>query len=109
MVGPGSIEFTTHEAVVDRLPNDPLKEGVCAFHVVDCCGGSTDKAFPEVVCQDRFLRLVRHHFHWGTGRLIFRSIAHEWQKMADRRVAEASRFAVLAAKAELESRPAAAN
>ena len=70
MAGPSSIQFVAHEAVVDNLPCDPLKEGVCAFHTSDCVGGSTDKAFAEVVCQDRFLRLVCHHFNWGTGRLI---------------------------------------
>ena len=78
IAGPGSIRFVAHEAVVDNLLPDPLKEGVCAFHVVDCAGGASDKAFAEVEIQDRFLRLVRHHFNWGTGRVILRSIAEEW-------------------------------
>ena len=80
MAGPGSIRFVEHEAVVDKLEHDALKEGVCAFHAVDCAGAGSDRAFPEVEYQDRFLRLVRHHFKWGTGRIILRSLASEWAK-----------------------------
>ena len=56
MAGPSSIRFVAHEAVVDNIAYDPLKEGVCTFHVSDCVGASVDKAFQEVLCQDRFLR-----------------------------------------------------
>jgi len=108
MAGPNSTQFVAHEAVVDNLACDPLKEGVCAFHVSDCVGGSTDKAFAEVVCQDRFLRLVRHHFNWGTGRLILRSIAQAWSQRADDLIEEGATWSQRAAKADLESRPVAA-
>ena len=108
MAGPNSIQYVAHEAVVDNLPFDPLQEGVCAFHISDCVGASTDKAFREVVCQDRFLRLVRHHFNWGTGRLILRGIAQAWKERADALVAEAATWSQRAAKADLESRPVAA-
>ena len=108
IAGPGSIRFVAHEAVVDNLLPDPLKEGVCAFHVVDCAGGASDKMFAEVVLQDRFLRLVRHHFNWGTGRVILRSIAEEWSKKADRLSSEAATWSQRAATADLEGRPVAA-
>ena len=108
MAGPGSIRFVEHEAVVDKLKHDPLKEGICAFHVVDCAGAMSDRAFPEVVCQDRFLRLLRHHFHWGTGRIILRSIASEWAKRARHLVSEAATLLEKAVTAELNRRPVAA-
>ena len=108
MAGPGSIQFVAHEAVVDNLVCDPLKEGVCEFHVVDCGGGSSGKAFPEVVCQDRFLRLVHHHFNWGTGRLILRGVAQAWLTKADDLIAEAATWSQRAARADSESRPVAA-
>jgi len=72
-----------YEATVDAAQLGPLEEGTCACHVVDCSGASVGKQFPEVARQDRFLRLLRHHFNFGAGKLMLRGIAREHARFAD--------------------------
>ena len=86
--GPGSIQLEAHEAAVDR--RERLHEGVCQFHRLDGAGNLTDSLFPATSAFDRFLRLVRQRFAFGTGALIlrgvatkFRSIAEDLQRQAD--------------------------
>ena len=63
---------------MDGLPYSPLEEGVCKFHVADGVGTNVDKLFGETRVFDRLLRLIRRHFAWGTGNLIDRSVANQF-------------------------------
>ena len=63
---------------MDGLPNQPLAEGVCKFHVADGVGTNVDKLHGETFAFDRLLRLVRRRFAFGTGNLILRSIANKF-------------------------------
>ena len=76
--GHGSVRFTQKERRMDGLPDKPLVEGVCKFHVTDGVGSNIDKLYQETFIFDRLLRLVRRHFAFGTGRLIYRSIARKF-------------------------------
>jgi hypothetical protein len=78
--GEGSIRFTQKERSGDGLAHDPLGEGVCKFHVTDGVGTNNDKQYEEIGVFDRLLRLIRHHFGWGTGNLIFRGVAAKFSK-----------------------------
>ena len=78
--GPGSIRFCEKERLVDNLPPDPLSEGICKFHISDGVGGAVDRAFLETITHHRLLRLVRRHFAWGTGKLIFSSNCSQVRK-----------------------------
>ena len=53
---------------------------MCKFHVTDGVGTNNDKQYEETVAFDRLLRLIRHHFGWGTGNLIFRGVAAKFSK-----------------------------
>ena len=76
--GDGSVRFTRKERALDRLPPDPLSEGVCKFHVTDGVGCGVDKRYGETFVFDRMLRLIRRHFAWGTGNLILRAVASKF-------------------------------
>ena len=73
--GPGSIRFTEKERRGDGLAPDPLSEGVCKFHIADGVGTNNDKHYDEAIVFDRLCRLIRRHFGWGTGSLIFKGVA----------------------------------
>ena len=76
--GQGSVRFTEKECQLDRLPFKPLAEGVCKFHVADGVGSNVDKLYGEAFLFDRLLRLVRRHFAFGTGNLIYRAVANKF-------------------------------
>ena len=69
--GEGSVRFTQKECTMDNLPVKPLAEGVCKFHITDGVGSNVDKLNGETFVFDRLLRLVRRHFAFGAGHLIF--------------------------------------
>ena len=69
--GPGSVRFTQKDCTMENLPDKPLAEGVCKFHITDGVGVNVDKLYGETFVFDRLLRLVRRHFAFGTGHLIF--------------------------------------
>ena len=75
--GEGSVRFT------DSLPLKPLAEGACKFHVSDGVGFNVDKLYGETFVFDRLLRLIRRHFGWGTGHLIYRSIAQKFDEFVE--------------------------
>jgi len=79
--GKGSTQMSREEAAVDRLPEDPLAEGVCKFHIADGVGAHVDARFPETQIFDRMLRLVRRSFAFGTGDVILRSLAINLQTL----------------------------
>ena len=78
--GEGSIRFTEKERSWDGLVHDPLGASVCKFHVTDGVGTNNDKQYEETVVFDRLLRLIRRHFGWGTGNLIFRGVATKFSE-----------------------------
>ena len=106
--GPGSIRFSEHERLVDNLPPDPLSEGICKFHVSDGVGGATDRAFRETIVYDQLLRLIRRHFAWGTGKLIFRAVAHKFENMAQEFDQKGGEYDAVAANLEAQGKPMAA-
>ena len=81
--GEGSVRFTQKECTMENLPVKPLAEGVCKFHITDGVGTNVDKLYGETFVFDRLLRLVRRHFAFGTGHLIFRSIATKFEQFAE--------------------------
>ena len=105
IAGPNSIKFVREECIVDGVPFNPLKEGVCSFHAADNAFAASDRKFPEARYHDCFLRLVRAAFAFGTGRLILRGIATEFTRIANMARAESDRFEAAVAKAETEGRP----
>ena len=104
--GPGSVDFEKHEAKIDD--RDPLHTGVCGFHKLDCAGGQADRQFAATSVYDRFLRLVRQHFAWGTGLLVLRATASEFSRLAEGLREEARTKSEKAAEAEAEGRTSAA-
>ena len=106
--GPGSIRFSEQERLVDNLQSDPLSEGICRFHISDGVGGAVDRAFCETIMYDRLLRLVRRHFAWGTGKLMFRAIAAKFENMAREFDETAEQYRVKAASCEAKGQPMAA-
>ena len=80
--GEGSVRFTQKECTMENLPVKPLAEGVCKFHITDGVGSNVDKLYGETFVFDRLLRLVRRHFAFGTGHLMFRSIAQKFEQFA---------------------------
>ena len=100
--GPGSIQFEAHEAAVDR--RDRLHEGVCQFHRLDGAGNLTDTLFPATIAFDRFLRLVRQRFAYGTGALILRAVATKFQSLAEELQRQADEEAKAASGAEVEGK-----
>ena len=78
--GPGSTHFEEHEAVVDR--RNERHVGVCQFHRLGNAGHATDRQFPVIALFDRFLRLVRHSFGFGTGTVIMRAVADKFETQA---------------------------
>ena len=81
--GVGSVWFAQNECTMVHLPVKPLAEGVCKFHVTDGVGTNVDKLYGETFVFDRLLRLVRRNFAFGTGHLIFRSIATKFEQFAE--------------------------
>ena len=81
--GEGSVRFIQKESRMDSLPLKPLAEGVCKFHVADGVGFNVDKLYGETFVFDRLLRLIRRHFGWGTGHLIYRSIAQKFDEFVE--------------------------
>ncbi len=85
--GPGSVRFSEEEQRLEDNPADPLRDplrvGVCAFHIADGCAGFVDKMFIETDMFDRFLRLLRQYFGWGAGKLIARAVARRFADIAD--------------------------
>ena len=67
--GPGSVGFEREEAKVDKRHGLPV--GGCQFHRLDRAGYHADQQFPITLVYDRFLRLIRRSFGFGTGVLIF--------------------------------------
>ena len=53
----------------------------CKFHITDC-GWRGDKDLFETLLYDRFLRLVRRHFDFGTGDLIHQGVAAKFSAIA---------------------------
>ena len=106
--GPGSVRFTEKECEIDRLPYSPLKEGVCKFHVSEGVGTNVDKWYGETHVFDRMLRLIRRHFAWGTGNLIYRAVANKFESFVQDFEAKAQQCLEAAAREETNSRPLAA-
>ena len=78
--GPGSVDFEGCEAKIDGRGRLPI--GECGFHRLDGGGGQADRQFPATMVYDRFLRLVRQHFAWGTGLTVLRATASEFARLA---------------------------
>ena len=108
IAGPGSCKFVKQECIMDGVAFDPLKEGVCSFHAGDNAFAANDRKFPETRLHDRFLRLVRSMFAFGTGRLILRGVATEFSRIADIYHALSDDHEKRATKAETEGRSTAA-
>ena len=106
--GEGSVRFTQKECTMENLPVKPLAEGVCKFHITDGVGSNVDKLYGETFVFDRLLRLVRRHFAWGTGHLIFRSIAQKFEQFAEEFRKQETRCLEAVAKNEANGRPLAA-
>lgn len=99
--GHGSVDFEGHEAKVDHRTKDPLRIGVCAFHRADGSGTRNDREFPATEQFDRFLRLVKNSFAWGTGDLVLRAVAAEFHRVACEIRAEADKLLPDIANAEV--------
>ena len=106
--GPGSTRFTEKECETDRLPYSALKEGVCKFHVSEGVGTNVDKWYGETHVFDRMLRLIRRHFAWGAGHLIYRAVAHKFDSLVQDFEAKAQQCLEAAAREETNSSPLAA-
>lgn len=104
--GLGSVDFEGHEAKIDGRGS--LHAGVCGFHRLDNAGGDADRQFAATIVYDRFLRLVRQHFAWGTGLTVLRATASEFARLAKTLEEQAQDKLASAAKAEAEGRPDAA-
>ena len=75
---------------MENLPVKPLAEGVCKFHITDGVG------------------LVRRRFAFGTGHLIFRSIAQKFEQFAEEFRKQETRCLEAVARNEANGRPLAA-
>ena len=106
--GEGSVRFTQKESSMDSLPLKPLAEGVCKFHVSDGVGTNVDKLYGETFVFDRLLRLIRRHFAWGTGHLIYRSIAQKFDEFVEDFRRQETRCLEAVARAEANGQPLAA-
>ena len=106
--GEGSVRFTQKECTMENLPVKPLAEGVCKFHITDGVGSNVDKLYGETFVFDRLLRLVRRHFAFGTGHLIFRSIAQKFEQFAEEFRKQETRCLEAVARNEANGRPLAA-
>ena len=73
--GPFSINFAHHEAKVMNVEYNHACSHSCEFHVEDHDGADTDMAFPLALGFDQLLRLVRHHFAFGSGKRNCRAAA----------------------------------
>ena len=105
-MGPGSVGFEEEEAKVDRRHGLPV--GVCQFHRLDRAGYHADRQFPITLVYDRFLRLIRRSFGFGTGVLILRATAKEFDRLVGLLAADAATYGTQAAEAEVAGRPVAA-
>ena len=101
--GDGSVRFTEKECEIDRLPYSPLKEGVCKFHVADGVGTNVDKLYGETHVLDNLLRLIRRHFAWGTGNLIYRAVANKFDSFVHDFEAKAQQYLEAAALARKQT------
>ena len=79
--GPGSVNLGGCEATIDGRWRLPI--GECGFHILDSGCGRADRQFPATTVYDRFLRLVRQHFAWGTGLTVSRATASEFARLAN--------------------------
>ena len=104
--GPGSVGFEEEEAKVDKRHGLPV--GVCQFHRLDNAGSHADRQFPITLVYDRFLRLLRRSFGFGTGVLILRATAREFDRLAGVLEADAAKYSTRAAEAEAAGRLLAA-
>ena len=93
---------------MENLPVKPLAEGVCKFHITDGVGSNVDKLYGETFVFDRLLRLVRRHFAFGTGHLIFRSIAQKFEQFAEEFRKQETRCLEAVARHEANGGPLAA-
>ena len=100
--GPGSTYFEEHEASVDR--RNKRHVGVCQFHRLDNAGGATDKQFKVTALYDRLLRLVRHHFGFGTGMVIMRAVADKFETQAKKLDVKATELSIKAEESQREGR-----
>ena len=106
--GDGSVRFTQKECSKDMLAVKPLAEGVCKFHVSDGVGTNVDKHFRETFVFDRLLRLVRRHFAYGTGNLIYRAIAEKFASIVRYFCEKEQQCREAVARAEANGQPLAA-
>ena len=104
--GPGSVGFEEEEAKVDKRHGLPV--GGCQFHRLDRAGYHADRQFPITLVYDRFLRLIRRAFGFGTGVLLLRATAKEFDRLAGLLAADAATYGTQAAEAEAAGRPLAA-
>merc|ERR1711994_791046 len=100
--GPGSTYFEEHEASVDR--RNKRHVGVCQFHRLDNAGGATDKQLKVTALYDRLLRLVRHHFGFGTGMVIMRAVADKFETQAKKLDVKATELSIKAEESQREGR-----
>ena len=101
--GPGSVGFEEEEAKVDKRHGLPV--GVCQCHRLDNAGSHADRQFPITLVYDRFLRLLRRSFGFGTGVLILRATAREFDRLAGVLEADAAKYSTRAAEAEAAGMP----
>ena len=80
--------------------------GGCQFHRLDRAGYHADRQFPITLVYDRFLRLILRSFGYGTGVLILRATAKEFDRLAGLLAADAATYGTQAAEAEVAGRPA---
>ncbi len=106
--GEGSVRFTKKERILDELAPDPLGEGVCKFHIADGVGCNVDKRYGETFIFDRLLRLVRRHFAFGTGHLIYRGVATKFSGFVQTFRDHEQQCLEAVAKAEADGQPLAA-
>ena len=100
--GPGSTQFEEQEAEVDR--RNVRHVGVCQFHRLDNAGSMTDRQFPAAALFDRFLRLIRQGFAFGTGTTIMRAVADKFDVLANELDAKATELRVAAGRCQHEGR-----
>ena len=100
--GPGSTRFEEQEAEVDR--RNVRHVGVCQFHRLDNAGSMTDRQFPAAALFDRFLRLIRQGFAFGTGTTIMRAVADKFDVLAKELDAKATELRDTAGHCQQEGR-----
>ena len=70
-----------HEANVMNVEYNPACSHSCEFHAEDHAGADTDKTSPLALGFDQLLRLVHHHFAFGSGQRNCRAVAREFARL----------------------------